>query len=351
MQVNGGLQEQLAGTAGEFTCTVTEMYDQSSKTNGYGNGMTYLLDRPMQAATISPYKALVAMENCHIFSTLCETNPYDLVDKAGLLEATKEKYATSNDKKSKLEAEAAKYTIMLRGTYGGASYKVPAGDNRVRFFNNYRYTIYVPTDEVMETEIANGLPTWESIGQLLENLVEEPAKPTKPTDADDTAANIKYEEDLDAYNSAVEHNAPYKLKAQAMIVTLTNFLKCHFQDESVFVDNVSKSGQQFMTAAVHNNDYVRVVVDQSNGKLVVSDADAAHGKVTVSSTVNNVLTRDAEYNVATNTPTYIESSSYVVLHQVDKALHFKALDGGKWSSAWESNKKAKAFLAKYGTQK
>ena len=64
----------------------------------------------------------------------------------------------------------------------------------------------------------------------------------------------------------------------------------------------------------------------------------------------NLIARDAHYNATTN-PRLIESSSYVVVHQLDQALHFKALSDGRWDGAWKSAKKAKAFLAKYGTQK
>ena len=70
----------------------------------------------------------------------------------------------------------------------------------------------------------------------------------------------------------------------------------------------------------------------------------------MASAEQNLLARDAHYNATTN-PRVIKSSSYVVVHQIDNALHFKPLGGAKWDAAWQSSKKAKAFLAKYGTQK
>lgn len=366
MKVRGGFQEQLnrQGLASAYSCTVpteNDVYDQSQETNGYGNGMTYFIDRPMQPTTISVYKTISSMPSTSKFMELCEGVNDDILKSAGLRDV----YANSDSKdaESKWQQAALLYYIFYQGEKGGTRFNIPSGDKLVRSFNNYRYTVYVPTDEAVEREIKNGLPTWDTIEEYLEaNLIrpEKPAgEPLRPTDteAEDYEEQVKkYEAELEAWKSTIEYklyeadlakDEAVKLKAQAMINTLVNFLKYHFQDESVFVDNVNESGD-YMTACISNDNYVNLNVKQTNGSMVLTDA--AGQKVSVSAAQQNLIARDAHYNATTN-PRLIESSSYVVVHQLDQALHFKALSDGRWDGAWKSAKKAKAFLAKYGTQK
>ena len=366
MKVRGGFQEQLnrQGLASAYSCTVpteNDVYDQSQETNGYGNGMTYFIDRPMQPTTISVYKTISSMPSTSKFMELCEGVNDDILKSAGLRDV----YAASDSKdaESKWQQAALLYYIFYQGEKGGTRFNIPSGDKLVRSFNNYRYTVYVPTDEAVEREIKNGLPTWDTIEEYLEtNLIrpEKPAgEPLRPTDteAEDYEEQVKqYEAELEAWKSTIEYklyeadlakDEAVKLKAQAMINTLVNFLKYHFQDESVFVDNVNESGD-YMTACISNDNYVNLNVKQTNGSMVLTDA--AGQKVSVSAAQQNLIARDAHYNATTN-PRLIESSSYVVVHQLDQALHFKALSDGRWDGAWKSAKKAKAFLAKYGTQK
>lgn len=333
--VNGGLQEQLktAGNPSAFDCKITEVYDQSSEKNGYGNGMTYLLDRAMQPTTTTPYKAITALPEASKFVELCEGVNDDVLQKAGLRDSLIKQDATEQ----KWQQEAALYYIFLQGSKGGANYYVPAGDKLVRFFNNYRYTIYVPTNEAVEKELANGLPTWTDIEEYLEqNLKDVPEEP-----AEDATQAEKSE-----YQSVLDHNSSVKLKAQAMISTLVNFIKYHFQDESVFVDNVT-ADNQFMTAAIANDNYVNLNVSQTNGAITLTDIEGNKVKV---SGKTNILARDSHFNATTN-PRLIESSSYVVVHQIGQALHYQKLSGGRWDASWKSNKRAKAYLSKYGTQK
>lgn len=363
MKVNGGFQEQLAkqGTAAAFTCNVTEVYDQSQETNGYGNGMTYFIDHPMQPTTNSVYKVANEMPSSSKFMELCNGVNDNVLKDAGLRDPFAE--MEGNDGETKWQRTALLYYIFYQGEKGGSSFNIPSGDKLVRSFNNYRYTVYVPTDDAVQKEIDNGLPTWLEIEEYLNDNLLRPTKPegepVRPTDteAEDYEEQVKeYEAKMEAYKSTPEYHAyeadlekdqAVKLKGQAMINTLVNFLKYHFQDESIFVDNVNNTGN-YMTACIYNGNYLNLHVEQKPGSLVVTDADG--NQVKVSAGQQNLLARDSHYNATTN-PRLVESSSYVVVHQIDDALHFRELDGGRWDAAWKSPKKAKAFLVKYGTQK
>ncbi|MDO4210176.1 MAG: hypothetical protein Q4D23_00430 [Bacteroidales bacterium] len=339
MQVSGGLQEQLTKAGYTYVaatpCTVTEVYDQSAETNGYGNGMTYLLDRPMQPTTVTTYKAIDQVEGT-LFKSLCEGATKELLQQAGFRDAL----IAANKGESDWNLVAQLYMVFLQGNAMGTAFNVPSGDKLVRFFNNYKYTVYVPTNAAIEAEIANGLPTWESIQDFLDaNLIAPDQMPAKPEE--ETGP------DWETYRLAVEHNDGVKAQAQAMVNTLVNFLKYHFQDESVFVDNVT-ANSEVMTAAIANDNYVNLRIAQTPGKMTLTDATGR--TLTVDAGKCNVFARETHFNNAT-TPRLIESSSYVAVHQLagNQALHYKKV--GKWSDDWATPKKAKAFLAKYGTQK
>ncbi len=358
MKVLGGFQQQMQklGSNVAPTSNVVEVYDQSQERNGYGNGMTYFLDRPMQPTTNSVYKVAKSMPSSSKFMELCEGVNDDVLKNAGVSDSL-----LVNE--SDWQRAAALYYIFLQGEKGGANYNVPSGDKLVRSFNNYRYTLYVPTDDAVQRELDNGLPTWDEISEYLEaNLIRptEPAgKPEMPndTEAEDYNDRLKeYEKELAIWKGTAEYkqyeadlkkDKATQTTAQAMINTLVNFIKYHFQDESVFVDQVNGEAQ-YMTACIYDGNYLNLTVSQKPGSLTIKDADGQ--SVSVASAEQNLLARDAHYNATTN-PRVIKSSSYVVVHQIDNALHFKPLGGAKWDAAWQSSKKAKAFLAKYGTQK
>lgn len=352
MQVDGGFQYQLNsvdGSANKHHCTVNEVHDMTQATNGYGNGMTYFLDRPMQATTRSVYNVLFKDDRFSEFFELCMTSfPEEDLKLLGLnmvqrFEANGEpsyKYEVDEvtgdtidstfvfDKLSNEDwkAEQNKYRIFI-----DEDGYIPAEKEKlVRFFNNYRYTIYIPTNEAVRDAIDNkGLPTYETIKAFIESK-----KTPDP------------ESDL-GYTMAKEDQET----ALAMITMLVNFVKYHFQDQSFYVDNVTSSGS-YQTSCIDNkeNVYMELSVEQTEGKMTVKGIGNA-------SPVNviapyNLLARDANYNIAPkNTATTIKNSSYIVLHQVDNVLNFAPLSGGRYDAEWTTPKKAKSFVQRYRIRK
>lgn len=333
MEVNGGFQEQLADKPeAYYTSKVQEVYDLTRETNkGYGNGKTYIIDRPMQATTVTAYKAIKGKTQFKKFLDLCtgmdgtfaiET----ILEKAGFL------VRGADDKNSEWKKTAAKYEFFVQGESGGLKYNVDSKDKLVRLFNNYRYTIYVPTNEAIDAELAKGLPTWDMIEDYLDTNLK-----TKVKLADDKS-------NQDEFDRVNKHNDAVKAKAQAMVTVLVNFLRYHFQDESLFVDQVTNAGD-YATACVNENTkaYLSLKVEQTPGQLSLTDE--AGRTVTVDATTNNILARDANFDKMEMTR--IESSSYSVIHQINSALLFdKDLKGG-YARAWSTPKKARAFVAKF----
>ena len=318
MKVMGGFQKQIEDQYGRTElCTVTEGYNLTTERNGYGNGMTYLLDRPMQPTTRSVYNVFYN-DPAHYqkFFDLCMSS------------FSEEDLKTCGLKKPGMSAtewaaEQNKYRIF---TVGGG-YNAATNEQLIRFFNNYRYTVYVPTNDAMDAAYAKGLPTYEQIASFIEaNRYPDPENEGEYTmNADDQA------------------------KAVAMMTMLINFGKYHFQDQSFYVDNASAAGK-YQTACIDNveNIYIDLNMKQGPaGQFTVTGKDNVTAKVIAP---YNVMARDANFD-RSSSPNSISNSSFVVIHQIDKVLNFKPLTNGRYDSEWTSATRAKAFVKKYGLKK
>ena len=304
--------------------TVQEYFDQSAKTNGYGNGMTYIIDKPLQATTNSVYSVLYdngsETSPYEKFYQLCQVDP-DVLEEAGFAD----EYSSRTDKDKAL----AKYMIFTSSN--------PCMDYNVRFFSTYRYTIYVPTNAAIEKEIGKGLPTWESIANYIELA----------------KAEIARNESKPGYD-VEEATKAYKAKAQAMCTCLLNFVKYHFQDDAIYNDKQSIAKTEYETACINavTNRYITVAVQNAgNNKLTVTDKT---GKtLSVDPNHTNILTRDLQFDKAGASATSIETSSFAVIHQIlpnasgDGVLNFVKLQGDRYESLYNTTAKAKAFMAKY----
>jgi hypothetical protein len=110
-----------------------------------------------------------------------------------------------------------------------------------------------------------------------------------------------------------------------MVTALVNFVKYHFQDHSLFVDNVSEAGD-YQTSCVDNvtNSYLPIKVTQSPSALSLVDRFGKTINVVDDETKRNILARDINYNGQATAARYVKNSSFVVLHQVDNYLNFNA---------------------------
>ena len=173
-------------------------------------------------------------------------------------------------------------------------------DQLVRFFNNYHYTVYLPTNEHVQAAFDKGLKSWTQIEDWVKARSNDYKSPLSEDD---------------------------KAKARTMITVLVNFVKYHFQDQSVFVDNVSAE-QQYQTACIDNetNSYLPLKVIQSPSALSVLDRSGNRVNVTASEENRNLLARDICYDKAYGSATTIKNSSYAVLHQLEGYLNYHTSD-------------------------
>lgn len=327
MLVDGGYQLQLQRDEydNDHDCEVIEGYDMSAneKNGYYGNGMTYLINRPMQPTTKSVYAVMSEQgDKFSKFFDLCKANfSADQLILAG--------FQTEEMKTDKTlwASEQKKYRIF---TDEGVN---PSNNEMlVRFFNNYRYTVYVPTNEAIDAAKAKGLMSYDEIIEWMEAHREGATEETEGT--------------LSPENQE---------KAKAMITMLINFLKYHFQDQSLFVDHVTTKldnddnadGKKYQTSCIDNdkNIYLSLHVKQSDNAITVTDNTGENVHVIAP---NNLMARDMDFDGATSGgASSIKNSSYVVLHQVDKVLNFASLPNGRYDSKWATAAAARSFVKKY----
>ena len=267
---------QVTGVAGSFQyergyfIPVKDMFDKSEE----GNGRSYIIDdEPLMSTFTSPYAALtdtLREEQFGLFASL--------LDNAGIT-------STSNGNHTTVDMALTK-------------------------LDNYHYTIYVPTNEsVQQLMDAHYLPTNDDLDAVASCIAELPSG--------DEATD--------------EENATYTYmteQLERMKEVIATFVTYHIQDNSVYVEGEA-----------HNNDaFESGCLDAGTGRFVKLYVNyTPGGQMTVTDNCGNVRRVDAnccnimarQYYFASNTggdaqslqnATQIYSSSFAVIHQIDKPL-------------------------------
>lgn len=205
-----------------------------------------------------------------------------------------------------------------------------AVDYNVQFFDNYNYTVLVPTNEAIREAIANGLPTWESIDEDFSGCV------------DPYTGELTTKED--------------SLRIQYKIMYLANFIRTHFADNSVFADKSDMSAELFTNSFNSETGvFVKSYVQRAGGVLKVKDNTASGRWIAAMYTydgrdVKNIMTCDRECNSkvkdqSMNNKT-TDASSYAVIHLIDGVLNHDELTNGKYPD-FTSGSGARKYIQKF----
>lgn len=247
IHINGCAEgSKVYGTGNTSAKTVNTLY---KKDNGYA----LIIDGVVQNATQSVYSVLSSKAEYKDF--------FDLCNEMGFFEA--QPTSTSH-----------------------------ALDYKVKFFGQYHYTIYVPTNAAIEAaQKAGVIPTLEEV----EN----------ETDAE---------------------------KKAALTETLKRFLRYHFQDEAILDRGEALSNSSKLSATLNettNKFYPLYVTnttaaDHTNGSIKVTDQKGNVATVSSNANLHNIIVRDVVVNSAALTKaTEIETYAFAVIHQIDKVLRFE----------------------------
>ena len=175
-------------------------------------------------------------------------------------------------------------------------------DLNVNFLSSFNYTVYAPNNTAMDKAYALGLPTYETVYALYEKHY------------DDIKSQYADSEEAD------------KTLAKAYIDILRDFVRYHFQNNSVFADNVVKSAE-YQTLDIDELGLPqKVQVSGGSGTLVVTDnSGVAHEIKSTQGGLVNVFARDMVFDdKKTANPKKISSSAFAVVHEVSDALNFES---------------------------
>lgn len=317
-ELNGYQEDPTYPNPGIIESAVTQPYKKV-------NGWTYCLEAPIAVATRSVYNVLSNKGETEgnpyqKFFELCNGMNTELLVNCGLIDAS-----LDDDDQA---TQTKKYSVFV----------LDGMDYNVSFFNNYRYTVYVPTNAAIQKAIdENDLPTWESIKQFVDENMSKPDWATK-----------------------------YQPIAKAQAKCLINFVRGHFQDNSIFADKLPFAATSYETATLDDEGkkFVSVTVtSEGNGDLRVYKKRNEEGDLSednliydckITGTVNK-MTRDYNTNVdytADNVSlsgSQINSSSFAVIHQIDGVMHFSDLkdsNGSYYIKYWKDLETAKQTAAK-----
>lgn len=222
------------------------------------NGRTYIIDRVLQDPTSSVYNVLQEQEEFSAFLELLN----------------------GNDRVFKMFEKDAE----IRSIFSLNRTSISSGIGQVvTAFNNFRYTVFVPTNEAinMAFEADSNLHTWDEI---------------------DGQDNIDLKREW--------------------TIHLLRFLNYHFMDNSIYVDGKPRVGEIYETAA--RNDYGKfqsLTVNSDSHGLTIKDARGNTANVIQKPGSYNIQARDMIVNNSDYTrATQLISSSFSAIHLIDKAL-------------------------------
>ncbi len=364
VEIKGGFQIEnerngvTVDAPGVTTCKVSKKFDELK------NGQTYILNAPLVPTYRSVYSILTNDNDINKwneeqwaenpygkFYDLCQSTTYEhLIKGCGLVDAN----LSTNEQKSAMK----KFNIFV--TDNGLDYNI-------QFFNNYRYTIFVPTNDAVQAAVDAGLPTWEEIeADYLAHckpLMKEEPDTLWADDGSYTLYNdtVRDSDGNPEYTDSLK-TATDSLRIAAKITYLTNFIRYHFADNSVFQDKTAMESNEMVTSSYDNELglFCKIYVDrikQGDGSVLrVCDDDTykmnPDNKMPI---VNepNVLARDVSCSLApVNRPmtgVVLQSSSAAVIHQIDGVLNHTPLVNGR-HDVWSEPATAKKYLKRYAIQ-
>ena len=322
MEVAGGWQIETGQKI-----NILDRIDLSKGSSSNGNGRTYIIDHPLQTSRLSVYDILSDSIKYPQFTTFFK-----------LMQS-----ATGSEGQSLFDSQSNKNDIGSRFC--------------VTSFNTYHYTIYVPTNESLQALIDNG--TLYDVKTL--SSFDEYWRNRKTTIYDDiyegdvAAADKAWRQEMialsrdlrgattDEPNTAADSTFEYKTYSNNKRDQLKNFIKYHIQDNSVFVnaefdagynlDGTKASETNYETAYMRAADKQFAKLKVKGGSdITVTDANGnvrhvLKNKTNEGAPLWNIMCREYEFKNGSNSglitdvsKAMIETSSYVVIHQIDGPL-------------------------------
>lgn len=258
------------------------------------NGTSYRINHVIEAPCNSVSKTLQKYDQFSDFYKFCGNfSASDLLAWAGISDVPNDFGTTEQDA----------YTVFTRSYKGTKtlSYRcMGGGDENVKLFNTYNYTLYAPDNNAMKAAYAAGLPKWDDVTKLYEQYAN---------DVSDAAEKAK-------------------LKAKQMIDKMRNFVRYHFQSNSVYADKKSLSSHYNSLCTDELGLALELRVSVGDDKITVTDAKNTSHTINANNTSkkSNLMARDYIFETESTTKlTRLYTSSFCVIHELSEPL-----DSGNW---------------------
>lgn len=310
------------GAFGSDHANIKKVYNQK-------NGTTYSIDRVIQAPTASVYSVLQDNEQFSEFLALCSNGDMDL-----FMDFASDSLSMLNPVTRKKRMNSLHAFVSNNGL-----------TDNVNYFNTYNYTVYAPDNEAMQIAYSKGLPTWSEIEVIYDKWREY-----------NDEGKVKWSTLLDDKNTTLTTEQKQNLKNDrnrvlAMVRAIDAFIRYHFQDNSIFADNIVDEGEYATANANDLGVRMRLKVSGGGGQIVVQDASGQQLVVKEEGQrIVNKLTRDYVFDNAARLATAIRTSSFAVVHQISKPLinNTSGRFDGLWSGS-NAKKKLAEFRQKFDT--
>lgn len=259
------------------------------------NGQAFRIDHVIQAPRNSVSKTLQSHAAFSEFYSLCAgfTASRELMAWAGISDSANVFGTTEQDA-----------YIIFTSDRGSGDSKVSNSclDENVKMFNTFNYTLYAPNNQAMEKAYAAGLPRWADIQALYE----------------------QYSGYIDEYgNPTTEAAANAMARAKHDIGLLRDFARYHFQNTSVYADNVVESNRYNSLSTDDLGLAIEIRVSGGGGRLQVHDESGATVTVDANDASKqvNLMARDYWFDRARGEASSIYTSSFCVVHEIDTPLN------------------------------
>jgi len=297
---------QIDGTAP--VSQVTQVYNQA-------NGTAYAIDHVIQPPHRSVLDVLQSDPRFSEFLELCTSFEMDSV-----MEFASDKLMEVNTVTKKRRMDAY-HTFAAKGGL----------TDNVNYFNSYNYTVFAPDNEAMRKAYEKGLPTWSDIKVIYDQY------------------NERLEQEKEGGRISEEVQAA-RDKALAMVEEINAFIRYHFQDNSVYVDNTIDEGIYPTACSDTLGIREKLTITGGGNRMTVQDKRGQQIEVDATNTtkLTNQMARD--YVLAgTGRNRTISTSSFAVVHQISTPLNSHP-DTDRYDDAWQgagSRERLKAFRRQY----
>lgn len=168
-------------------------------------------------------------------------------------------------------------------------------------FNNYHYTVYVPTNESIDQLIAEGkLPTWEDVAAL---------------DQEDAAQKALAEK----YTKQINEFLRYHIQDNALFIHANNITAT--DDQQATGDVTTEYETAFIDAQSQTFNKLSVTTDKSGESITIKDKAGNVRRVMTETGLFNLMAREYQYdNRDKSAARIIHNSSSAVVHLIDGPL-------------------------------